>query len=446
MALGDIEAGLLQISQPAQWFVTYKEEILGLGQLAWLDDDSGTFKKGDGIRTIENLPWLGGGGDAVESVIGTADRIVIDNTDPFNPIINIASEYDTAIANAISQAEQAANDYTDSGLSGKEDSLGFTPENVANKDASGGYVGLTLLKINFKNVLNTFTSFFTNSNTASRTYTFRDRDGTIADQTAIEDAINLTIRDCGTFDFSGNTFPATGGTGTAGAIQAGNLFSASVSGAPGGVTITAPYGTATARVDNPGQALANWRIQSAGDVPKGSGVQDIVFPGKWTSAASSGVRLSSGGLSNTTTYYHPLFISVDRVFTQIGYTALGSPGTVNGRCAIYENNPSTMLPSTLVVDSGNISTGGSAGFKSIAFASPITLLASHKLYWLAFRVSSNGISFVAHTAINVNIPPSIALSGMLLLETAAFGAYAGTANAAYFTSSSCVTVYLLNPT
>lgn len=51
------------------------------------------------------------------------------------------------------------------------------------KDATGGYAGLTLLKINFKNALNTFTSFFTNANTGARTYTFQDRDGTIADDT-----------------------------------------------------------------------------------------------------------------------------------------------------------------------------------------------------------------------------------------------------------------------
>ncbi len=61
-------------------------------------------------------------------------------------------------------------------------------EQTTNKDASGGYVGLTLFKINFKNVLNTFTSFFTNSNTASRTYTFQDRNGTIADDTDITSA------------------------------------------------------------------------------------------------------------------------------------------------------------------------------------------------------------------------------------------------------------------
>lgn len=78
----------------------------------------------------------------------------------------------------------------------------------------------------------------------------------------ILDLIAIPIRDCGTFDFSGNTFPSTGGTGTAGAIQQGNLFTASVSGAPGGTTVTAPYDTVTARIDNPGQTLANWRIQS----------------------------------------------------------------------------------------------------------------------------------------------------------------------------------------
>lgn len=52
-----------------------------------------------------------------------------------------------------------------------------------NRDGSGGVAGLTLFKINMRNALNTFTSFLTNSNTAARTYTFRDRDGTIADDT-----------------------------------------------------------------------------------------------------------------------------------------------------------------------------------------------------------------------------------------------------------------------
>jgi hypothetical protein len=57
---------------------------------------------------------------------------------------------------------------------------GLGAEATANKDASGGYVGLTLLKINFKNAANTFLSFLTNSNTAARTYTFPDKDITVA--------------------------------------------------------------------------------------------------------------------------------------------------------------------------------------------------------------------------------------------------------------------------
>ncbi len=51
---------------------------------------------------------------------------------------------------------------------------------ISAKDASGGYVGLTLLKINFQNAANTFTNFLTNATTAARTYTFPDKDITVA--------------------------------------------------------------------------------------------------------------------------------------------------------------------------------------------------------------------------------------------------------------------------
>lgn len=66
-----------------------------------------------------------------------------------------------------------------------------TKEVSANKDASNGYAGLTLLKVNFKNVANTFTSFLTNSNTAARTYTFQNRSDTIADLTDIATKENV---------------------------------------------------------------------------------------------------------------------------------------------------------------------------------------------------------------------------------------------------------------
>jgi hypothetical protein len=57
--------------------------------------------------------------------------------------------------------------------------LQLTKETASNKDVSGGYVGLTLFKINIKNALGTITSFFTNSNTTPRTYTTIDASGTI---------------------------------------------------------------------------------------------------------------------------------------------------------------------------------------------------------------------------------------------------------------------------
>lgn len=50
----------------------------------------------------------------------------------------------------------------------------------ANKDASGGYVGLTGYSINFKNAAGTFTSLLANTNTAIRTYSFPDRSVTVA--------------------------------------------------------------------------------------------------------------------------------------------------------------------------------------------------------------------------------------------------------------------------
>jgi hypothetical protein len=82
-------------------------------------------------------------------------------------------------------ANTAARTYTFQDRDGTiaDDTDLATKQSTSGKDASGGYAGLTLFKINFKNVANTFTSFFTNSNTAARTYTFQDRDGTIVDNT-----------------------------------------------------------------------------------------------------------------------------------------------------------------------------------------------------------------------------------------------------------------------
>lgn len=71
-----------------------------------------------------------------------------------------------------SDADKPVSTATASGLA--------TKEVLSNKDVSNGYAGLDLFKLKMRNVANTITSYLTNSNTASRTYTWPDKSGTIA--------------------------------------------------------------------------------------------------------------------------------------------------------------------------------------------------------------------------------------------------------------------------
>lgn len=64
--------------------------------------------------------------------------------------------------------------------------------------------------------------------------------------------------DCGPYDASTNLYPATGGTGTSGAIKRGNTFEITVAGTLGAEDV--PVGTTIrALVDTPGNTRANWR-------------------------------------------------------------------------------------------------------------------------------------------------------------------------------------------
>lgn len=65
--------------------------------------------------------------------------------------------------------------------------------------------------------------------------------------------------DRGNYDASGNTFPASGGSGSAGAILKGDIWTISVAGTLGGVPI-ATRQTVRAGIDTPGQTAANWYI------------------------------------------------------------------------------------------------------------------------------------------------------------------------------------------
>lgn len=144
-------------------------------------------------------------------------------------------------------------------------------ESVLNKDASGGYAGLTLFKINFKNALNTFTSFFTNSNTAARTYTFPDKDGTVA-----------------------MTSDLTGGTVTSVAAltlgTTGTDLSSSV--ADGTTTPVITLNVPTASASNRGVlSAADWTTFNAKQAP--------ITPAALTKTDDTNVTLTLGGTPTT---------------------------------------------------------------------------------------------------------------------------------------------------
>lgn len=55
-----------------------------------------------------------------------------------------------------------------------------TKQDASSKDASGGFAGLTAFKLNLKNATGTILSFLVSGATAARTWTFPDKDGTVA--------------------------------------------------------------------------------------------------------------------------------------------------------------------------------------------------------------------------------------------------------------------------
>ena len=111
----------------------------------------------------------------------------------------------------------------------KQDALGFTPENVANKS----------------NDISTDRSSTTKYPSVKA---FADYVDTLA---------TGSMKRCGLWDASSNTFPATGGSGTGGAVKANDFWIISVAGSPGGHAIQIGD-FIIANIDTPGQTDTNW--------------------------------------------------------------------------------------------------------------------------------------------------------------------------------------------
>ncbi len=101
MAAGDVLAGIVLADWSTAMFTTYASHVLQKGQLIYLDDQSGLYKKGDGVSTIGELSFLGGNSTAVEWGNITGD--IPDQTDlvdyiqnQINTVIRDRGNYDAS--------------------------------------------------------------------------------------------------------------------------------------------------------------------------------------------------------------------------------------------------------------------------------------------------------------------------------------------------------------
>lgn len=112
-------------------------------------------------------------------------------------------------------------------------------QDASAKDNAGGYAGLTQLKLNLRNVAGTFTSYLTNVNTAARTYTMPDKDGTVAMLADVPAAyslptstgsvlggiklgVGLSIDGSGVVSVNGASAPPVASASTLGSVKVGS--------------------------------------------------------------------------------------------------------------------------------------------------------------------------------------------------------------------------------
>lgn len=104
---------------------------------------------------------------------------------------------------------------------------------------------------NKENSANKATSFAVSNNTLYPTIA--------AVKSYVDNLVAGLVKDCGNYNASVNTWPASGGTGAGGAIQKGNFWYINVAGVLGGVPVNVGD-SLRALTDAPGQTNANWAV------------------------------------------------------------------------------------------------------------------------------------------------------------------------------------------
>lgn len=156
------------------------------------------------------------------------------------------------------------------------------------KDTSNGIPGLTLLKISFMNVAATIKSFFTNSNTVARTYTFPDKDLTVAGTVDLHDESHTVASHSDTSATGAELDTLTDGS-DADDLHVHNHLVASGSGLPV-VVVSALGATSTTG------KLTVVDFEAGGDITVGGTVdgRDIATDGTKLDGIATGSDVSSG--------------------------------------------------------------------------------------------------------------------------------------------------------
>src|ERR1035437_7948374 len=178
--------------------------------------------------TVASIP--GSGITSLNTDISLAQTLTVGTTGTDFAIVDNGTgdhKFNLPTASATNRGALSTTDW--SAFNGKQNALGFTPENVANKSTNVTTDGASDTKYP--------------SVKAVKTYA----DGLVVGL--------LDYR--GGYDASVNTYPAAGGSGTAGAVMKGDMWVISVAGTLGGVAIQVGD-SIIANVDTPGQTAGNW--------------------------------------------------------------------------------------------------------------------------------------------------------------------------------------------
>lgn len=147
----------------------------------------------------------------------------------------------------------------------------FLKQSRNERDQSGGYAGLTGMKLNMKNATNTITSFLSNINTAPREYVFPDKGGTIVLNSDITKSAIQTI--LGYVPTRQATFTGVAGEG----YSVGALNDPAYWALPNPTTMGFAAG-------------ARFRFGFLNDVDASTGYADILDLSTWNASSGGGVN------------------------------------------------------------------------------------------------------------------------------------------------------------